>query len=206
MKWHDRKPASEHLALTMRGRSQEECWQWLGSLNRNGYGNCCHNGKGMPAYRFAYEFLVGPVPDGLELDHLCRNPPCVNPAHLEPVTHQENIRRHFATITHCPQGHDYTAENTRLDRYGRKCWECLRAREKNRKSGRKKVTRVGLPRPCVSCGCEVLHPKRKCRQCRVAKRNTQRRESYKTNEVFREAKRRCSRRARARRRVLRQSC
>ncbi|MDP2917085.1 MAG: HNH endonuclease signature motif containing protein [Dehalococcoidia bacterium] len=73
------------------------------------------------AHKFAYETLVGPVPEGKELDHLCRNPPCVNPAHLEPVTHQENDIRGIAgtvsaqrlrSITHCPQGHPYDLFNT----------------------------------------------------------------------------------------------
>jgi hypothetical protein len=83
------------------------CWVWIGVLN-NGYG--WHGGK--LARRTSYMELVGEIPEGLELDHLCRNTPCVNPAHLEPVTRDENARRRFAAQTHCRNGHEYTPENT----------------------------------------------------------------------------------------------
>lgn len=70
------------------------CWLWTGALNWDGYG-CFNAGPEISssAHRFAYRLLVGPVPDGLELDHLCRTRNCVNPDHLEPVTHAENVRR-----------------------------------------------------------------------------------------------------------------
>lgn len=66
------------------------CWVWLRSRNHLGYGSA---GRGVWAHRMMYKRHIGPIPEGLELDHLCRNPSCVNPEHLEPVTHQENIRR-----------------------------------------------------------------------------------------------------------------
>ena len=74
------------------------CWEWTKALHSRGYGQMITGSKttkrhNVYAHRFAYETLVGPIPDGLVLDHLCRNPKCVNPAHLEPVTRQENIRR-----------------------------------------------------------------------------------------------------------------
>jgi hypothetical protein len=71
------------------------CWPWRGALGTNGYGKArdpvTHRDTG--AYRVAYELAVGPIPRGLHLDHLCRVRPCCNPAHLEPVTHAENLRR-----------------------------------------------------------------------------------------------------------------
>lgn len=73
------------------------CWVWRGGRMPFGYGSVWLDGRTRLAHRVFYERLVGPIPDGLQLDHLCRNPPCVNPAHLEPVTHTENSRRGSAT-------------------------------------------------------------------------------------------------------------
>lgn len=71
------------------------CWPWLGTKSRLGYGTAATKvaGRTNQAHRVVYEALVGPIPTGLELDHLCRNTSCVNPSHLEPVTHAENMRR-----------------------------------------------------------------------------------------------------------------
>jgi hypothetical protein len=82
--------------------------------------------------------LVGPIPDGLVIDHLCRVRHCVNPAHMEPVTDRENVFRGFAAITHCPKGHEYTADNTYIppSTGSRECRRC-RA-EQRRKYKRKK--------------------------------------------------------------------
>lgn len=68
------------------------CWEWLGPRRRS-YGFMWVEGKNLPAHRLAYEFMVGAIPDGLMLDHLCRNKGCVRPDHLEPVTNAENVRR-----------------------------------------------------------------------------------------------------------------
>lgn len=77
----------------LRVHKTDDCWLWTSTLRR-GYGRFwIAPGRFVPAHRFAYELLVGPIPEGLELDHLCRNPACVNPAHLDPVTHRENVRR-----------------------------------------------------------------------------------------------------------------
>lgn len=92
---------------------ETDCIEWLACLV-TGYGLFrLGAGRNIVAHRWAF----GPVPDGLELDHLCRNRACVNPGHLEPVTHRDNLRRSplgNAAKTHCPQGHEYTAANTRL--------------------------------------------------------------------------------------------
>lgn len=108
-----------------------ECWIWTAALNNAGYGAFGLDGKIVRAHRLAYESTIGSVPVGLELDHLCRDRACVNPYHLEPVTHQVNMQRgdtgkHLADRTHCPSGHEYTPENTRIYRSMRYCRECMR--------------------------------------------------------------------------------
>lgn len=99
------------------------CWLWTASLNWQGYGKFGRGKKGEGwerAHRTAYHLLVGEIPDGLELDHLCRNRRCVNPSHLEAVTHRVNELRGIAPMailaakTHCPQGHPYDEANTYL--------------------------------------------------------------------------------------------
>lgn len=108
------------------------CWLYAGCINSDGYGIV--GGRGEYVHRLQYERYVGPIPDGLQLDHLCRVRHCVNPAHLEPVTSRENSMRSSITIaarnaakTHCPRNHEYTPENTYVDRKrggGRQCRAC----------------------------------------------------------------------------------
>ncbi len=74
-------------------RSDDECWPWLGNLTQNGYGRRSTDGTQWYAHRRAYELVKGPIPPGLTVDHLCRNKPCCNPAHLEAVTAVENVQR-----------------------------------------------------------------------------------------------------------------
>ena len=114
----------------------EGCWPWTRYLQR-GYGIIQRpDGKRVPAHRAVYELLVGPIPDGLTLDHLCRNPPCCNPDHLEPVTQAENNRRGVgwagenARKTHCKRGHEFTPENTYTYRGMRSCRLCARIKAK----------------------------------------------------------------------------
>lgn len=106
------------------------CWEWRGHRGRGGYGYMRRSATGRPghAHRAAYELFVGPIPTGLHLDHLCRNPGCVNPAHLEPVTPHENaLRGERATRTHCEAGHEYTPDNLFRGPYGdRRCRACKR--------------------------------------------------------------------------------
>lgn len=94
------------------------CWEWTGHRTQGGYGVTRGTSRRRTtAHRVVYEALVGPIPDGYQVDHLCGNPPCVNPAHLEPVTPRENVLRGDTIVaanarkTHCPQGHAYTPDN-----------------------------------------------------------------------------------------------
>jgi hypothetical protein len=105
------------------------CWLWSGPHNPEGYGRLYAAGAQHYAHRLAYELLVGPIPEGLEIDHLCQNPGCCNPKHLEPVTHAENQRRIAERTTACRRmGHDWTdPRNVRTRKNGRRyCAECDR--------------------------------------------------------------------------------
>lgn len=114
-------------------QSGDGCWFWLGAKCNHGYGNLGVEGKSIYAHRFAYELLVSPIPEGLTLDHLCRNRTCVNPAHLEAVDNRTNILRGIgwgakhARATHCPSEHPYDDANTYLTPNGwRRCRVCAR--------------------------------------------------------------------------------
>lgn len=101
------------------------CWYWAKAPNKAGYGTHWVEGKVYRAHRFVYEALVGEIPEGLVLDHLCKNKLCVNPDHLEAVTQKVNMERGLhAQKTHCPHGHEYTPENTYLYDNRRTCKTC----------------------------------------------------------------------------------
>lgn len=120
------------------------CWIWTGARIKNDYGQFYVGGKPRTklAHRFSYEISLGPIPDGLSIDHLCRNHSCVNPLHLEPVTHAVNVQRgisgynvveHWVKAETCKYGHPWTEENTlRMPKTGRRrCYTCYldRSRE-----------------------------------------------------------------------------
>lgn len=106
------------------------CWQWTGNVIWSGYSKFWFDGRTVAGHRWSYEHFVGPVPNGLQIDHLCRNRTCVNPGHLEAVTPRTNVLRGNtpaaanAAKTHCPRGHAYSAENTVEYGSGRMCRTC----------------------------------------------------------------------------------
>lgn len=119
-----------------------DCWIWTGETVKGGYGRITVRGVRWLAHRLAYVTWHGPIPDGYEVDHLCRTPPCVNPDHLEAVTGIENIRRSTAPSAHalrtneCVNGHEYTPENTYRQTDGRRyCRQCVLDRRRRDRQG-----------------------------------------------------------------------
>jgi len=116
------------------------CWVSNRGTNEGGYTRIWHDRTTRATHRVAYEAFVGPIPAGLQIDHLCRVRACCRPDHLEPVTCRENLLRgdtvnaRAAATTHCPRGHAYTAANTYVSPSGRRhCRTCEKARRRARK-------------------------------------------------------------------------
>lgn len=109
-------------------RGPDECWPWIASRGTKGYGKAKFSGRWVSPHRFSYELHVGPIPEGHEIDHTCRNTWCVNWRHLEAVTPTENMQRRKAATTHCKRGHEFTPENTTFHtKTGSKvCRTCMR--------------------------------------------------------------------------------
>jgi len=135
------RPAIERFMGFVSPEPNTGCWLWLSGHDADGYAQF-FEGRGpgfeQRAHRFAYKHFVGPIPDGLVLDHLCRNRGCVNPKHLEPVTNRENILRGHNPLrdrTHCLAGHPFDEANTyRPKEGGRKCRRCHAERERARRA------------------------------------------------------------------------
>jgi hypothetical protein len=146
------------LASRISINSKSGCWEWTGSKFRNGYGQVGHCGRNWLVHRLIYTLLVGPIPEGLTLDHVkargCIYRHCCNPAHLEPVTNRENLMRgngvsaRAARKTHCDHGHEFTPGNTRITKRGfRQCIACARRTE----GARWKSARPRLREPRTHC-------------------------------------------------------
>jgi hypothetical protein len=120
------------------------CWLWQAAKTQKGYGMAPGTFAGeRAAHRATYSLLVGPIPSGYEIDHLCRVTSCVNPQHLEAVTPQENRRRSPLAPerrTHCPQGHPYAGDNLKINDVGARCCRtCITARNARNYAERKAI-------------------------------------------------------------------
>lgn len=144
-----RRPRMPAVDRVLRKAKQVgDCWIWKGKTTRDGYGEIQDQKRTRLAHRVVYEALVVEIPHGLQLDHLCRNPPCVNPWHLDPVTGAENVARARELIaprdprTHCNQGHAYDAANTYFQpNAGRRCRTCQREAARRYQQRRKQLSR-----------------------------------------------------------------
>jgi len=128
----------ERIASRHRVEPVTDCWTWTGAVSNRSYGSIFYQGRMQKAHRVMWELNFGPVPKGLELDHLCRNRLCINPNHLEPVTRAENLARGIQSNqnigkSHCIRGHEFNAENTRYKPGNghRVCKECMRMHVRN---------------------------------------------------------------------------
>jgi len=131
---HRRRPIEERFWEKVDKNGPDGCWLWIGAQSR-GYGRVAWRGRQEACHRLSYILLVGPIPIGLELDHLCRVPSCVNPEHLEAVSHRENMHRGYnigavnAQKKCCLKGHIFDLFNTRIKTTGhRECKACARDR------------------------------------------------------------------------------
>ncbi len=124
-------------------RGADECWEWLASVTNGGYGRYRLPGRHVTAHRFGYERAMGAIPEGLDLDHLCRNRRCVNPRHLEPVSERENTLRgeSFAAVnarkTHCHRGHPLSGDNVYVWHRMRACRTCSKVNRQRYEARRK---------------------------------------------------------------------
>jgi hypothetical protein len=132
-------PDSAFLLARIRVEPETACWLWIGCLDRHGYGFFNRHRRMNLAHRYVYKACVGPIPEGLVLDHLCRVHNCVNPVHLEPVTCRENVMRGPTSLlaiaaakTQCKRGHALDGIQMSRGRPTRYCKTCARMRSRAR--------------------------------------------------------------------------
>jgi hypothetical protein len=133
IKWYDNELDKIFAAIEIPEDYVDDCWIWIRKRHKFGYGKHYWKKHSTSAHRALFKILVDDRIDGLDIDHLCKNPPCVNPNHMEAVTSRENTLRGSSppalniVKTECLNGHKYTTENTKLNkRGGRSCRECSR--------------------------------------------------------------------------------
>ena len=134
--WPGRHPRPGDLKTRLEAKSIPEpnsgCWIWIGALRKGDYGQIVIDGKKKLAHRISYEIHKGPIPEGMELDHICRMHQCINPDHLEAVSHRVNVLRGaapsavHAAKTHCSKGHEFSASITINGKVRRHCKICKR--------------------------------------------------------------------------------
>lgn len=147
-------PAHERILMRIQVTASG-CWEFTGARS-NGYGHVRVDGRAVLVHRVMYEFAVAPIPDGLVIDHLCRNKACCNPQHLEPVTYSVNYLRGDRSSTEgyraqlerakteCPYGHEYDEANTYITRRGhRQCRKCKARRQSE--LYKRNQTKEGIP-------------------------------------------------------------
>ncbi len=147
---YDRRkiPIIERFLAKIVKDKETGCWNWVGYVNKGGYGLISSDTRPLLSHRVSHTFYKGDIPKGFDIDHLCRNRSCCNPDHLEAVTRKENLKRGIGpqlaserskAATHCPKGHEYTVENTRYRTQGWKlCRICSRANRRDYRAKLKK--------------------------------------------------------------------
>lgn len=157
------------------------CWIWEGAITDRGYGQFWDGNKMRRAHIISYELSNGPVPTGLELDHICRVRCCVNPEHLDAVTHRENCRRGIGSKTHCINNHEFTPENTQYagSANRRVCRICLNKRRRGKYQYHPRKPKTHCPQDHPYEGSNILVNSKGHQECRICNRESKRRHQEK---------------------------